>query len=58
MVKLDVKLKQIKRVQDESETTNETNSVVRDPEIIKDAQQDQVTTERMKKSKAVKSYRT
>ena len=54
MVKLDVKLKQIKRVQDESETTNETNSVVKDPEIIKDAQQDQVTTERMKKSKAVK----
>ena len=54
MVMLEAELKQIKRVQDEGETTIETNSIVKDPEIIKDAQQDQITTEWMKKLKAVK----
>ena len=54
MVMLEAELKQIKRVQSEGETTIETNSIVKDPEIIKDAQQDQVTTEWMKKLKAVK----
>ena len=54
MLMLEAELKQIKSIQDEGETTIETNSIVKDPEIIKDAQQDQVTTERVKKLKAVK----
>ena len=54
MVMLEAELEQIKRLQDEGGTTIETNSIVKDPEIIKDTQQDQVTTERMKKLKAVK----
>ena len=40
MVMLEAELKQIKRVQDEGETTIETSTIVKDPEIIKDAQQD------------------
>ena len=47
MVMLEAELKDLKSVTNKSETTRETDSILKDPETIKDTQQDQVITDQI-----------
>ena len=49
MVMLEAELKDLKSVTNKSETTRETDSILKDPETIKDTQQDQVITDQIVK---------
>ena len=48
-VVLKAELTDLKSVKNKSETTKETNSIVKDPETIKDTQQDPVKTDQIVK---------